>query len=151
MCQPIADPGYYHVESRNAALDVATLITEMCSGEALGFTVPTDLTGAPNATADGFVVNYSYAATGGLTDLGGTGVDGVTGQVLDNDDLAQIPLPTGLVNGTAADQTFTLTLTSMLDDFDEGGSVAASVSYVITVHPTPATGEINSSSSLTRR
>lgn len=134
-----------------AALDVTGLITEMCSGDALGFTVPTDLTGAPNVTADGFVIDYSYAATGGLTTLLGAAVDGTTGQVLDNDATAQIPLPDGLINPTGADQTFTLTLTAMLDDFDEGGSVAASATYVITVHPTPETGEINSGSSLTRR
>jgi hypothetical protein len=127
-----------------ANLDISALITEICSGEALGFTVPVDLTGAPNASANGFIVNYSYSATGGLTDLGGAPVNGVTGQVLDNDDQAQIPLPTGLVNGGASDETFTLTLTSMFDDFDEGGDVSASVSYTITVHPTPATGEINS-------
>lgn len=134
-----------------ANLDLTGLMTEMCSGEALGFTVPADLTGAPNATADGFIVNYSYSATGGLTDLGGTPVDGVTGQVLDNDALAQIPLPDGLVNGGASDETFTLTLTSILDDFDEGGTIGATATYVITVHPVPVTGEINSSSSLTRR
>lgn len=134
-----------------ANLDVTGLLTEMCSGEALGFTVPTDLTGAPNSSADGFVIDYAYSATGGLTTLLGAAVDGTTGQVLDNDELAQIPLPDGLINPTTTDQTFTLTLTAMLDDFDEGGSVAASVSYTITVHPTPVTGEINSSSSLTRR
>ena len=135
----------------SANLDPTGLITEICSGEALGFTVPANLTGAPNATADGFVVNYSYSATGGLTDLGGTPVDAVTGQVLDNDALAQIPLPDGLVNGGTSDETFTLTLTSMLDDFDEGGTIGATATYQIIVHPTPATGEINSSSSLTRR
>jgi len=132
-------------------LDLTGLITEMCSGESLGFTVPADLTGAPNASADGFIVNYSYSATGGLTDLGGTPVNAVTGQVLDNDALAQIPLPDGLVNGGATDETFTLTLDTMFDDFDEGGTIGATATYVITVHPTPATGEISSSASLSRR
>jgi len=135
-----------------ANLNLTGLITEICSGEALGFTVPADLTGAPNATADGFVVDWAYNVTAGtLEDLLGNAVDGVTGTVLDNDALALIPLPGGLVNTGTIDATLEVTLTAMLDDFDEGGSVAASATYTITVHPTPATGEINSGSSLTRR
>jgi len=135
-----------------ANLDLIGLITEMCSGEALGFTVPADLTGAPNATAGGFDVDWSYAVTAGsLEDLTGGAVDAVTGTAVSNTDLAQIPLPDGLVNTGGGDATFELTLTAMLDDFDEGGSVAASATYVITVHATPATGEINSGSNLTRR
>ena len=134
-----------------ANLDLTGLITEMCSGEALGFTVPADLTGAPDPVADGFGVDWSYTATGGLTDLGGTPMNGVSGTVLDNDALAQIPLPDGLVNAGASDETFTLTITAMQDDFTAAGAIGATATYQITVHPTPATGEINSSSSLTRR
>jgi hypothetical protein len=134
-----------------ANLDLTGLLTELCSEEALEFTVPADLTGAPNAAADGFIVNYEYAATGNLEDLGGNLLNGVTGQVLDNDDQAQIPLPDGLFNPGTTDETFTLTLTSMFDDFDEGGDVSASVTYTITVHPTPSTGEIVSGFSLSRR
>jgi len=134
-----------------ANLDLTGLITEICSGEALGFTVPANLTGAPDPVADGFNVDWSYSATGGLTDLGGTPVDGVTGSVLDNDALAQIPLPDGLVNGGASAETFTLTITGMYDDFQGAGAIGATATYQITVYPTPATGEINSSSSLTRR
>lgn len=134
-----------------AALDATALITEMCSGEILGGNIPVDLTGAPDPVADGFSVTYSISATGGLTDLGGTPLDATGATVLDNDAQALIALPDGIINPTASDQTFTLTLTAMNDDFQGAGSVAASVDYVITVHPTPTTGEINSSSSLTRR
>jgi len=134
-----------------ANLDLTGLITEMCSGEALGFTVPADLTGAPDPVANGFDVDWSYTATGGLTDLGGTPVNGVTGTVTDNDAQAQIPLPDGLVNAGASDETFTLTITAMQDDFTAAGAIGATATYQIIVHPTPATGEINSSSSLTRR
>ena len=116
-------------------------------------TVPVDLTGAPDpGVNNGFDVDWAYAVTAGtLEDLGGAAVDGVTGTAVSNTALAQIPLPNGLVNTGLVDATFEVTLTAMLDDFDEGGSVAASATYVITVHPTPDTGEINSSSSLTRR
>lgn len=135
-----------------ANLDLTGLLIELCSGDALGFTVPADLTGAPNATVGGFEVDWAYAVTAGaLTDLTSGAVDAVTGTVVDNDALAQIPLPDGLINTGLVDATFELTLTAMLDDFDEGGSVAASATYIITVHPTPATGEINSGFSLTRR
>ena len=134
-----------------AALDATGLVTELCSGEILGGNIAVDLTGAPNAVADGFSVTWAISATGGLTDLGGTPLDATGGTVLDNDAQALIALPDGLINPTASDQTFTLTLTAMNDDFQGAGSVAASVDYIITVHPTPETGEINSSSSLTRR
>ena len=135
-----------------ANLDLTGLITEMCSGDALGFPVPADLTGAPNATADGFDVSWAYAVTtGSLTNLGLVDVDGLSGTEPSNTDQVDIPLPNGLINPGTSDAIFELTLTSMLDDFDEGGSVAASATYVITVHPTPDTGDIISSSSLSRR
>lgn len=133
-----------------AALDATGLVTELCSGEILGGNIAVDLTGAPDGVADGFSVTYAISATGGLTDLLGNPLDATGATVLDNDAQALIALPDGLINTTASDQTFTLTLTAMNDDFQGAGSVATSVDYVITVHPTPATGEINSSSSLTR-
>ena len=132
-------------------LDVTGLVTEMCSGESLGGSLPVDLTGAPDPSADGFDVTYTVVATGGLTDLGGTPLDGTGITIQDNDAQALIALPDGIVNATAADQTLTITLTAMQDDFNTPGNVVGTVTYQITVHPTPATGEINSSSSLTRR
>lgn len=134
-----------------ANLDLTGLITEMCSGETLGGNLPVDLTGAPDPVADGFDVTYTIVATGGLTDLGGTPLDGTGTTIQDNDAQALIALPAGIINPTAVDQTLTITLTAMLDDFDDGGTIGATATYVITVHPTPATGAINSSSSLNRR
>jgi hypothetical protein len=134
-----------------ANLDLTGLVTELCSGELLGGNLAVDLTGAPDLVADGFDITYTVVATGGLTDLLGVGLDGTGNTIQDNDALAQIVLPAGIVNPTAADQTLTITLTAVQDDFDVVGSIGAIATYVITVHPTPSTGEINSSSSLTRR
>ena len=130
-----------------ANLDVGGLLTEICSGDALGFTVPADLTGSPDPviTNFGFSVDYLWSVpTGSLETLTGGAVDGVTGSVPDNDAQAQIPLPDGLVNTGLGDATFTLTLTAMQDDFNGTGDVSASVTYSIIVHQTPATGPINS-------
>ena len=137
-----------------ANLDLSGLITEMCSGEALGFTVPTDLTGAPDpGLNNGFDVAWEYEVTaGGLTDLTTAAVDGLTGTEFSNTALAQIPLPDGLINTGTTDATFTVRLTAMQDDFNVAGSVGAIFEYTITVHPTPATGDINSiPAGLTRR
>ena len=134
-----------------ATLDLTGLVTEMCSGEPLGGNLPVNLTGAPDPVADGFDVTYTVVATGGLTNLGGTSLDGTGTTIQDNDAQALIALPDGIVNPTATDQTLTITLTAMQDDFNVVGSVIGTVTYQITVHPTPATGEINSSSALTRR
>jgi hypothetical protein len=130
-----------------ANLNVGGLLTEICSGDGLGFTVPANLTGSPDPviTNFGFSVDYLWSVpTGSLETLIGGVVDGVTGSVPDNDELAQIPLPDGLVNTGAGDATFTLTLTAMQDDFNGTGDVSASVTYSIIVHQTPATGPINS-------
>jgi hypothetical protein len=134
-----------------ANLDLTGLVTEICSGELVGGNLPVDLTGAPDPVADGFDVTYTVVATGGLTDLGGVPLNGTGTTIQDNDELAQIALPAGIINPTGVDQTLTITLTAMQDDFDTAGSVGAIDTYVITVHPTPATGEIISSSSLSRR
>ena len=134
-----------------ANLDLTGLVTEICSGELVGGNLPVDLTGAPDPVADGFDVTYTVAATGGLTDLLGVGLDGTGTTIQDNDAQALIALPAGILNPTGVDQTLTITLTAMQDDFNVVGSIGATATYVITVHATPATGEINSGSSLTRR
>ena len=121
----------------------------ICSGENLGGSVTINLTGAPDPSANGFQVTYNIVAAN-LTDLGGNplGVTGAT--VVSNSGTAVIPLPDGLVNTTLVDATFTITLTDMHDDFTGSGTLVDNT-YVITVHPTPETGDINSSSSLVRR
>jgi hypothetical protein len=122
---------------------------EVCSGDAIGGTITINLTGAPDPVADGFEVIYDIVATD-LTDLGGNPLDVTDGTAVTNNSSVTIALPDGLVNAATADRTFTVTLTSMHDDFDGAGSLIDD-EYIITVHPTPVTGEIQSSSSLTRR
>jgi hypothetical protein len=133
-----------------ANLDLTGLVTEMCSGESLGGNVSINLTGAPDPGADGFDVTYTVVATGGLTDLGGTLLNGTGTTIQDNDALAEIALPAGILNTSGADQTLNITLTTMNDVFTDGGAIGAIDTYHITVHPIPSTGEIISSSSLTR-
>jgi hypothetical protein len=135
-----------------ANLDLTGLVTELCSGESLGGNLPVNLTGAPDPVVGnfGFDVTYTVTATGGLTDLGLTPLNGTGTTIQDNDALAEIALPAGILNPTGADQTLTITLTAMNDNFVGPGTIGAITTYQITVHPTPDTGEINSSSSLTR-
>jgi hypothetical protein len=135
-----------------ANLDLGGLVTEMCSGEILGGNLPVDLTGAPDGTADGFGITYTIAATGGLTDLDANLLNGTGNTILDNDAQALIALPNGILNPGTGDETLTITLTAMYDDFQGPGAIGAIATYVITVHPTPATGVINSTpSTLLRR
>jgi hypothetical protein len=121
----------------------------ICSGDVVGDSITINLTGAPDPVADGFEVTYNIVATD-LTDLGGNPLDVTGSTALSNNSTVRIALPDGLVNATTADRTFTLTLTAMHDDFTGNGSLIDDV-YEITVHPTPITSPINSSSSLTRR
>ena len=129
-----------------ANFDLATLITEMCSGEAFAFAVPVDLTGAPDpGVNNGFDVAWEYEdLSGDLETLTGTAVDGLSGTEFSNISSVDIPLPDGLVNIGTSDATFTVRLTAMQDDFNVAGTVGAIFEYNITVHPTPATGDINS-------
>ncbi len=120
--------------------------TDFCSGGATAGTITVELEGAPDATADGFRVEYEYDAPD-IDDAAGTDQDGITGFVLANTSSLTIPLPANLINTVAtADRTFTVNLTLMQDDFDDqdGAWTAAGGSYVITVHPTLETGDIQS-------
>jgi len=132
-----------------ATADLTDADIEVCSGEAIGGSITINLTGAPDPVADGFEVTYDIVATD-LTDLGGNPLDASGSVAVSNTNTVTITLPDGLVNGQTADRTFTLTLTAMHDDFTGNGTLIDS-EYIITVHPTPTTGTINSSSSLTRR
>jgi hypothetical protein len=132
-----------------ATADLQDADIAICSGEPVGGSVTIDLTGAPDPSADGFEVTYNVTATG-LTDLGGNPLDATGSTVTSNGPTVTIPLPDGLINGTSADATYTITLTSMHDDFTGTGTLGDDT-YQIVVHPTPETGEINSSSSLVRR
>lgn len=133
----------------NASADLTDGDITICSGTSLGGTLTIDLTGAPDPVADGFVVTYNVVATG-LTDLGANALDATGSTVTSNGPTVTIPLPDGLVNTTGANATYTVTLTSMYDDFTGNGTLVDS-EYVVTVNPVPVTGDINSSSSLTRR
>lgn len=124
---------------------------EFCSGGATAGTITVELEGAPNATADGFRVEYEYVAPD-VEDGLGAAQDGITGFVLSNTSSVTIPLPANLINTVAtADRTFTVNLTLMQDDFDGLDGTWTDGSYVITVHPTLETGDIQSATSLLRR
>lgn len=132
-----------------ATADLQDADIEVCSGDAIGGNITINLTGAPDPVADGFEVTYNIVATD-LTDLGGNPLDATGSTEVSNTGTVTIALPDGLINAQTADRTFTLTLTAMHDDFQGAGTLIDD-EYVITVHPTPVTGTINSSSSLTRR
>ena len=62
-----------------------------------------------------------------------------------------IPLPDALANIDARPQTYTITLSTVQDDFNDGPYAVAGQVYTITVYPTPTTGIITSDGALTRR
>jgi len=132
-----------------ATADLQDADAEICSGELVGGNITINLTGGPDPVADGFEVTYNVTATD-LTDLGGNPLDATGSTVVSNGPTVTIPLPDGLVNGTLADATYTITLTAMHDDFQGTGTLIDDT-FNIVVHPTPETGEIQSSSSLVRR
>jgi hypothetical protein len=136
----------------NPTADLVDPVASICSGEAVGGNITINLTGAPDASADGFTVTYNLAAAG-LTDLSGTALADATGSiVLSNTGTATIALPDGLINPTNAPIDYVVTLTAMTDDFTTpNGVLTSDGTYTITVNPVPTTGDINSSSSLTRR
>lgn len=116
----------------------------ICSGSAVGGNVTINLTGAPDGSSDGFEVTYDITATD-ITDIGGNPLT-VSGSTESSDGATvSIALPDGLVNttGTGADAYFTITLTSMHDDFAGNGTLIDDT-FTITVYPTPETGDINS-------
>jgi len=121
----------------------------ICSGDSPGASVTINLTGAPDPSADGFEVFYNIAATN-LTDGDGNSLDGTGLIATSNGSTATITLPASIINTDLASAEFKITLTSMHDDFDGNGTLG-DIEYVVTVHPTPVTGNIISGSSLARR
>jgi len=136
----------------NPTADLVDPASSICSGEAVGGNITINLTGAPDPVADGFTITYNLAAAG-LTDLGGTPLADATGStVLSNTGTATIALPDGLINPTGAPIGYVGTLTAMTGGFTTpDGVLTSDGTYTITVNPVPTTGDINSSSSLTRR
>jgi hypothetical protein len=138
-----------------ATATITTGIESICSDAGASITdVPVALTGAPDAAADGtgFSVSYSFTIPAGLTvfDALDNDITGTTTGTVPTDDLTvDIPLPARFVNSGAAAVDFVVNLTAMNDDFTGPGAITGT--YTITVNPVPATGDIQSTSSLTRR
>lgn len=137
----------------SAAIDAVTspdLI--VCSTDAIGGSVTIDLTGAPDAVADGFDLVYDVEVSDPLLTV--SGLNGVTGTDLvvnSNASNVTIPLPDALVNTDVVPLTYTITLKTIQDDFNEAPVVVVAQVFTITVNPTPVTGPIGSTGTLTRR
>jgi hypothetical protein len=134
-----------------ATASMATADAAYCSGAAIGGQVTIDLTGAPDGTVDGFAVDYTISAPD-LEDADGASWDGVTGTATSDGATATITLPDELIDVSVGQTggTFTITLTRMNDDFTNDGNILDDT-FEITIYATPDTGDITSSSSLTRR
>jgi len=134
-----------------ATASIADGSEDFCSGGSpSAATLPVSLTGAPDGSADGFAVDYVFTIPVGLSalDAGGNAVS-ATGILTTDGSSVDLPLPATLINTTGGDLDFVVTLDRMNDDFTGNGTVDGT--YTITVHPVPVTGDIVSTSSLTRR
>ena len=125
----------------NPTIAIADADYGICSGDATLGNITVDFTGAPN-----FAFKYE------ITDLtGATGAEQtVTGEA---GATATIVIPANLVNlSTTLNQTYIVTITEMYDDFNEPlfGTIT-DATFTITVYPTVETGDITSSSILSRR
>ncbi len=136
-----------------ATAAITTAVEDFCSGGSPSVaTIPVALTGAPDGAVDGFSVDYAFAIPAGLAALdAGSLAVATTGTVTSDGTSVNITLPVTMINSTTSDIDFVVSLTAMNDDFTGAGSVAASGTYTITVHPVPVTGDIESDISLTRR
>ena len=134
-----------------ATAAITTATEDLCSGGSPSVaTIPVALTGAPDGTVDGFSVDYSFTIPVGLTALDGASVAvAATGTETTDAASLDITLPVTLINTTAGDLDFVVSLTAMNDDFTGAGTFSGT--YTITVHPVPVTGDIESDISLTRR
>ena len=136
-----------------AAIDPTEVDLDVCSADAITGSITIDLTGAPDGGGnDGFDVIYEVAVSDALLTVSGTNGPVGAGQVVTSDGATvTIPLPDALVNTHASSQTYTITLTSVQDDFNDPAVAVLAQVYTITVHPIPTTGIITSTGSLTRR
>ena len=138
-----------------AAIDPAETDPDFCSTDAINGSITIDLTGAPDAGQNGsgrFEVIYDVAVSDpALTVTGIIGPIGAGQSVTSDGATVTIPLPEALVNTDAAAQTYTITLSTVQDDFNDAPVAIASEVYTITVHPIPTTGNISSTGTLTRR
>lgn len=135
-----------------ATASIADGSEDFCSGGSpVAGTIPVSLTGAPDGgSANGFAVDYVFTIPAGLSALDGVGDPvAVSGTLNTNSSSVDLPLPATLINTTGGDLDFVVTLDRMNDDFTGNGTVSGT--YTITVHPVPVTGDIVSTSSLTRR
>ncbi len=134
-----------------ATATITTATEEICSEDAPSVaTVPVALTGAPDGAVDGFSVSYSFAIPAGLSALdGASNPVTATGILTTDGSSVDIPMPVTIINATTGDLDFVVSLTAMNDDFTGVGTFSGT--YTVTVHPVPETGDIISTSSLTRR
>ena len=137
-----------------AVIDPAEVDQNVCSTDPIGGSITIDLTGAPDAGqsgTDGFDVAYNVAVSDpALTVTGPNGPVGA-GLVTSDGATVTIPLPDALVNTDAAAQTYTITLSTVQDDFNDPAVAIVGEVYTITVNPIPTTGIISSTGTLTRR
>lgn len=134
-----------------ATAAITTATEEICSDAAPAVAnIPVALTGAPDGTVDGFSVSYAFTIPVGLSALDGTATPvAATGTLTTDGASVNIPMPATLINTTSGDLDFVVSLTAMNDDFTGAGTFSGT--YTVTVHPVPVTGDIVSTSSLTRR
>jgi hypothetical protein len=123
----------------------------ICSGGSTAGSITVSLTGAPSSPADGSGLQVTYDISGAdLTDLAGNSIDVSGGTVSTDGSSVTIPLPASLINTTTGSRTLTVTLTAMIDDFDDQPGTISDAAYVLTVNPAPVTGDI-ATVSLSRR
>jgi hypothetical protein len=123
----------------------------ICSGGTTAGSITVSLTGAPSSPADGTGLQVTYNIVGtDLTDLSGDPVDVTGGSESTDGSSLTIPLPASLINTTEDTKTLTVTLISMIDDFDDQPGAISDATYVLTVNPAPVTGDI-ATVSLSRR
>ena len=152
---PVQNMGITLWSAPAAAIDPGETDLDVCSTDPVTGTITLNLAGAPDAGqsgTDGFEVIYDVAVSDpALTVTGPNGAVGTGQSVTSDGATVTIPLPDALVNTDAAAQTYTITLSTVQDDFNNPAVAIVGEVYTITVYPTPTTGIISSDGALTRR